>query len=174
MSRQYDLLTPRLRLHALSRDELALLVAEDRDAFFAGLGIAPSDAWPFGETATALSFFLSLMDASPIPDDRFLWIAIDPASDAIVADLGFHEPITGLSRVEMGYAAVSAFRGRGYIPEAVEALFQWGFVEGVTSIVVMIAETNASSLRVAAKLSMVEIPSDEEGFRCFERCAPTA
>lgn len=173
MSRRYDLATPRLRLHALSRDELALLAAGDRAAFATRVGITLTGEWPFGETAEALPFFLSLMDASPT-DDRFLWIAVEPSSGIVVADLGFHEPITGMTRVEMGYATAPSFRGQGYIPEAAEALMHWACAEGVSTVMVMIAATNASSLRVAAKLGMTEAPSSEEGFRCFERHAPSA
>ena len=71
----------------------------------------------------------------------------------------------GLDDVDVGYALLPRFWGRGYAEEAAAACIDWGLrVKGLPRIVAIIKPGNAASARVLAKLGMtperlVELPN---------------
>ncbi len=172
MDRTYDIVTERLRLHALSLEETRLLARGDRVELGARLGARVPAEWPDGDLAGAMPLFAEEMERQAT-DERWVWPIIEQATATVVGDIGFHHPVAGVTTIEMGYALLPAWRERGYMTEAGAALLAWAFTQtAVERVTVKIAPENARSLRVAAKLGMREIASDEPEFRAFERLRP--
>ena len=168
----YEITTRRLRLRALSLAELRLLIEGDRAAVGARLGAHVPEEWPGRNLAANLPGIAADMARLP-GDERWVWVAIEPAAATVIGDLGFHSPVTGHAEVEMGYVLLPAYRGRGYATEAAAALLEWAFGQpGVERVVLSIEPGNSASLRVAEKLGMRETAQDEPGYLRFERGRP--
>jgi ribosomal-protein-alanine N-acetyltransferase len=167
----YELLTPRLRLRALSLEQTRLLLRGDKRTLGAQVGAHVPASWPGSDLTEALPIIIAEMERLA-GDERWLWAIIEPRAGAVIGDIGFHGPVTGSAAVELGYVLLPDQRGRGYATEAALALLDWAFSRpGVERIIVRIAPLNAASLRVAEKLGMRETASDEPDFRRFERLA---
>lgn len=165
----YEVVTPRLRLRALSLAETRLIMAGDREALGTRIGASIPAEWPGRNLAANLRGIASGM-AHLARDERWVWVVIEPEAATVIGDIGFHSPVTGHATVEMGYVLLPAYRGRGYATEAAAALLGWAFSRpGVERVILHIAPDNAASLRVAEKLGMRETAPDEPGYRRFER-----
>ncbi len=172
MNPNYVLLTPRLRLRALSLEEAQLAMHSDRPALSARIGAQIPMSWPRSDLAEGLPVIIAEM-RQQAGDERWLWVIIEPRSAMVIGDIGFHGPVTGSSAVELGYLILPEHQGHGYATEAALALLDWAFGQpGVERVIARIMPANAASLRVAQKLGMREIASDEPGYRHFERLAP--
>ncbi|MBF6591571.1 MAG: GNAT family N-acetyltransferase [Ktedonobacterales bacterium] len=177
MEPTYEILTARLRLRALSLEEVRLLARGQRAALGERLQATVPDEWPGPHLARALPSIYASM-AERAGDQRWVWAVIAPAialsltaaSAAVVGDVGFHGPVRGARSIEIGYVVFPSARGRGYAAEATAALIEWAFAQpGVERVIAKIAPENARSLRVAAAVGMRETTSDEPDFLCFER-----
>jgi ribosomal-protein-alanine N-acetyltransferase len=165
----YTLVTPRLRLRALSLDEVRLAMRGNRAALGARLGAVVPAEWPGANLATGLPEIAAVMAARG-GDERWVWVVIEPATGAVAGDVGFHSPVRGVPSVELGYVILPPYRERGFATEATGTLANWALAQpGVERVILLIAPENAASLRVAAKLGMREVPSAEPPYRCFER-----
>jgi RimJ/RimL family protein N-acetyltransferase len=92
----------------------------------------------------------------------------------IVGDIGFHGPPDAEGMVEFGYSVAEAWRRRGFASEAAIGLSAWAAGRpGVQRLRASIGPSNTPSLRVAARLGLVEIGrqvDDEDGEEIiFER-----
>jgi [ribosomal protein S5]-alanine N-acetyltransferase len=105
-------------------------------------------------------------------DAASLWRAGDPWAPRsvvlqgwTVGSVGFFGPPTeasdGTPEVEVGYGLVPEGRGRGIIPEALDALCALTDAAGVR-VRASIAPGNAASLRVAAKLGFTDLRGTTE------------
>jgi RimJ/RimL family protein N-acetyltransferase len=167
--RRYELVTPRLRLRALSLEEVQLAIRGDRAALGTRLGAEIPVEWPGANLAASLPEIAAEM-AFLGRDERWVWVVIEPPSTQLIGDVGFHSPVTGVASVELGYVILPSSRGRGYATEATGALVEWALAQpGVERVILLIAPENVASLRVAAKLGMRETASEEPPYRCFER-----
>jgi [ribosomal protein S5]-alanine N-acetyltransferase len=169
----YEILTARLRLRALSLEEVRLLMRGERAVLSERLQAVIPDEWPEPRLASALPIIASDM-AERAGDERWVWAIVEPVretpSATVVGDIGFHGLVTGSTTVEIGYIILPGARGRGYATEAAAALIEWALAQpGVVRVTAKIAPTNHASLHVASKLGMRETRSDEPEFRCFER-----
>lgn len=169
---RYEIVTARLRLHALARDEVRLVLRGERAALGARIGASVPTAWPGPDLADALPVIAGGMAGQP-GDERWVWVIVEPRAAALIGDIGFHGPVSGAKEVEMGYVILPEFRAHGYATEAAQALLAWTFAQaGVERVFLRIAHDNMRSLRVAAKLDMRETDSDEPAYRRFERARP--
>ena len=78
----------------------------------------------------------------------------------MIGSVGFHgEPGVNSAdagdAVEIGYAILPAYRGRGYAAEAVEALLGWARGQGLSHFVASVAPDNEPSLAIIRKLGFV-------------------
>jgi ribosomal-protein-alanine N-acetyltransferase len=169
VARTYEVLTSRLRLHALSLEEARLALRGDRAELSERIGATVPAAWPGPDLAEGLPIIARHM-AQIAGDERWVWMMTELASTTAIGDIGFHGPVMGATSVELGYSILPDYRGRGYATEAASELVDWAFAQpGVERVIVKIAPGNAQSLRVAAKLGMRETVSDEPEYRCFEQ-----
>ncbi|MCL2543736.1 MAG: GNAT family N-acetyltransferase [Nocardioidaceae bacterium] len=83
----------------------------------------------------------------------------------VVGSVGFFgapEPAAdGVAEVEVGYGIVPEGRGRGIVPEAVEALLELTDAAGVR-VRASVAPGNTAGMRVAAKLGFTELRGTED------------
>lgn len=166
---EYDVLTARLRLHALSIEEARLAQRRDQAGLSERIGARVPASWPEAGLSASLGEIIAAMEQLAA-DERWVWVIIESHAGAVVGDIGFHSPVTGQASIELGYAIAQAFQGHGYATEAAQAMVRWAFGRpGVERVMLRIAPGNTRSLRVAEKLGMRETPSSEPDYRSFER-----
>ena len=165
-----DVLTSRLRLRALSLDDVELILRGDRGALAARIGARVPDDWPGPALASSLPGIAARMAQNPMDTVGWVWAVIERGTAEMAGDIGFHSPVRGVAAVEIGYVIFPAARGRGYATEAAAALIAWAFAQpGVERVSAQIEPGNGASLRVAQKLGLRETAPEETGYRRFER-----
>jgi [ribosomal protein S5]-alanine N-acetyltransferase len=155
--------------------ETARAELNDRREFARMLAAVVPDDWPPETAADVLPLFLEWMEAAPDAEGWFSWYALARDQDiewpVLVGGGGFKgAPRDGT--VEIGYAVIPQFRGRGYATEMVRALVKWAFQQpGVTRVIAETEGLNPASERVLARVNfdVVGEPA-ESGGRRFERC----
>jgi len=151
-----EIRTPRLRLLALTLDQMKQYLYSPRD-LETGLGftIAPID--PAGPVHRAINIKISKMSQTDERDHLWYtyWLIV-PFPDAYGAGLiGFKGIPNLLGEVEIGYGIDTAYQGKGYMTESVKLLVEWAFQTGRCEAVT--AETladNIPSQRVLQKAGM--------------------
>jgi ribosomal-protein-alanine N-acetyltransferase len=154
---------------------VALACAEigDRGEFARLLGASVPDNWPPETLADALPLFLRWLEAAPEGVGWFAWYALATGDGAtapvLVASGGFKGPPRN-GTVEIGYAVLDQFQGRGYAIEMVGALVGWAQGQpGVARVVAQTEWANAASVRVLSKAGFVPSgPTTEPGGTRFE------
>jgi RimJ/RimL family protein N-acetyltransferase len=145
----------RLALLALDRD-LAALQASSRTAFFNAIAVTHEPVWP----------------PAPFEAGAFAWaeqnLAHDPEGQgwygwAMLANEGERAPprLVGIAAligrpdeegdVELAFALLPEFRGRGYGSETVRALSAWAFANGARRVVVHLDAEDLSAVHTLAK-----------------------
>lgn len=150
----------------------ALLNAEleSHSEFAALLGAIVPDDWPPGEyDRPAIEHFRSRLTEDPADADWYVWYALlrsgGPEATTVVGAGGFFGPPNAQGVVEIGYSIVSAFNGRGYATELVQALVKHAFQSGrVTRVVAHTTMDNIGSVRVLEKAGFGFVgPGNEVG-----------
>lgn len=164
-----ELRTPRLRLRSLSLEDARLALRGDWEALSARIGARVPADWPGAGLAAGLPDIVAHMEQHG-GGAGWLWVILEPATAAMIGDIGFHSPLAGASSVEFGYVIFPGARGRGYATEAAAALLEWALSQpGIERVIAQIAPENGPSLRVAQKLGLREAAPETSGYRCFER-----
>ncbi len=144
--------TPRLLLRALNPGDAASLHARRNDP-----EAARHQNWalPY-PIERAEQLVASVVDmGGPTNDEWYMIGIVDTALDEMVGDLALHLSWGGRA-AEIGYTLGSAYWGRGYATEAVEALIGYLFEEiGVTRIGAMLHPDNIASARVLERCGFV-------------------
>jgi len=151
------LATDRLVLIPQTADVLDALIDGDRGRLEALTGARwpdPLEAPPL--MADALPWMLDQLRADPPPHHWWGWVVITGATREVVGSLGLAgEPDVGA--VQLGYTVYPQFEGHGYATEAARAVACWALRQpGVERIRATIPPWHAASLRVAAKLGMMQ------------------
>ncbi|MCF0233608.1 MAG: GNAT family N-acetyltransferase [Thermoguttaceae bacterium] len=147
------LLTPRLELVPLSRDELALYLT-DVAAFARATRLASAPDEPNSETRAALNW---LFDESLKYDARqeiwsACWAILLREENELVAAVAFKGPADDAGFVEIWYETTPLRRNRGYMTEALGAFVEWAKSrDDVRGILLETENWNVASKRVAAK-----------------------
>jgi [ribosomal protein S5]-alanine N-acetyltransferase len=163
----FEIVTPRLRLYALTLLEIQALMRGERTALEARLGAAIPPEWPSQHLLEALPIIMREMGWEP-GDARWVWVVVEPLRAALIGDIGYHGPLHDEATVEIGYTLLPEAQGLGYATEATAALIEWTFAHTkVAQIIAQIDPTNAASLRVAAKLGMRVLPAISLEHLCF-------
>ena len=182
MGTDYTVVTPRLRLEALTYGEIEALTHGERAPVARRLGAAIPAEWPGERLQSSFPLIAAAMTREE-GDARWVWVVIEPRLDRmgqdsaarLIGDIGFFGPLLDGTTAEIGYVLIPDARGRGYVTEATAALIAWVFAHtGVAGIIAQIAPDNAASLRVAAKLGMREREPLLPEYRCFGITRPPA
>lgn len=149
--------TRRLRLIALTRDQLALLLDQPA-ALEPALGCTVSRAVLTDRVRRALQMKLAKLErAEPERHPWFTyWLIVVRARSFGAGLAGFKGFPDSAGAAEIGYGIDPAFQNQGYTTEAVQALLAWAFAEPACRSVVAPAtlKTNPASERVLAKLGL--------------------
>jgi [ribosomal protein S5]-alanine N-acetyltransferase len=152
---RHEIVSDRLRLPALSADELSALVDGARTV--AGARIVTD--WPLddlGEVVMLEGFAARLRAEPDLVPWRFRLIA-ERATDTVVGHAGFHDPPAD-GRAEIGYTVLTPYRRRGIAVEAVTALMSAAYADAsVTRFRLAIAPNNEASMAVARRAGFVRV-----------------
>jgi len=145
-----------------------MVMGGDRRKLSESIGATVPDEWPGSDLRDALPIITAEM-AQQRGDVRWVWLIVEQASGTVVGDIGFHGTIQDVTEAEIGYAILPGARRRGYATEAATALMEWTFAQTeIERIIALIERDNEKSLRVAAKLGMREVATDDPTYRAFE------
>lgn len=90
------------------------------------------------------------------------WLALLKSDNSVIGDLGFKGKPDAKGAVEIGYGLLEEYWHKGYATEAVGALMDWAWQQGVRKIKAETLHDNPGSIRVLQKLGMaVAIKSDD-------------
>lgn len=160
------LLTSRLRLVPLTREELLALVAsENAPLRIAGAAIDPQLVDAPAERAIRMK--LAKMERARVEEHPWLiyWLAVLQSEERGIGLLGFKGLPSGDGDVEIGYGIAPVYQGRGLTTEAASRLIEWAFVDPRCRAVCAIGvrSGNEASERVLTKLGMRLVRRDETG-----------
>lgn len=163
LGRKNRLLTERLELAPLTREEMELYAASGSE-FAEKLGLSESPCELSIDFLSAVNWCIdhSLSHSSEDLPFCVLWAIIERSSRRFVGSINFKgAPVDG--EAEIGYGIDAPYRGRGFMSESVGAFVGWG--RGRADLRVIVAETlndNFASQRVLEK----------NGFVVFDRQSP--
>ncbi len=94
-----------------------------------------------------------------------LWAIILKAESRMVGDICFVGEPDENGEIELGYGTYEAFRGNGYMKEAVACLLEWVKMQDrVKSVFAQTAKDNPASFAVLEKNNFVKVGEDETLF----------
>ena len=158
------LMTERLELAPLTVTALEALIlgdgrrlAEQTGARFPDPVVAP----PLMEDA--LPFIRDRLHEDPSAAGWWAWLIVSSSTREAVGSAGFGGRPDADGAVVVGYAVYPAFEGQGLATEAVQALVGWALDRpGVTAIRATIPDGHTRSLRVAEKLGMRQVGTEQD------------
>jgi RimJ/RimL family protein N-acetyltransferase len=153
----------RLDLVPLTVDALDALILGDRQRLETLAGArfpAPLVAPPLMEDA--LPFLRDQLRAGRGELGWGPWLAVVRATGDAVGCVAVGRP-DAAGRVMLGYSIYPGFEGRGYATEAARALVSWALIQAnVSSVRATIPPWHAPSVRVAEKIGMHRVGTDED------------
>jgi ribosomal-protein-alanine N-acetyltransferase len=156
----------RLILKPLTHDQLIKYIKND-DSLEAELKLNPTSKIISPELREALegTILPNVADAGKNHLFNTLWTIILKAESRMVGDICFVGEPDENGEIELGYGTYEAFRGRGYMKEAVACLLEWvKFQDNVKSVFAQTAKDNPASFAVLERNSFEKIGEDENIF----------
>jgi len=158
------LLTPRLRLVPLTRDELSALGATEVPRLrIAGAAIVPQLVDP--PVVRAIRAKMEGMEHAPTKEHPWLtyWLIVLRSEERGIGLVGLKGAPNDDGEVEIGYGIAPEYRCRGMATEAASGLIGWAFSDprcwAVSAIGVR--DDNVASKRVLEKLGMRSVRRDD-------------
>jgi len=94
-----------------------------------------------------------------------LWVLISKSDNKIIGDLSFEGAPDANGEIEIGYGTYEAFRGRGFMTEAVAGIIRWTKEQdGVQSITASTAVDNVASYSILEKNNFLKTAEGEGMF----------
>jgi [ribosomal protein S5]-alanine N-acetyltransferase len=91
-----------------------------------------------------------------------LWVIILKVESRMIGDICFVGEPAEDGEIEFGYATYEAYRGKGYMTEAIACIIEWGKrQDNVKSIFAQTAKNNPASWHILAKNNFVKVAEDE-------------
>ena len=159
--------TRRLELEPCSVELLSLALGP-RATSPRGVARVPPD-WPDRDAVPLFAAHARALRDDPSLATWGPWIAT--LSGELVGDAGFKGPPGDDGGVELSYYLRPKFRGRGLAREAVAALVNWSFDQGVRVVRAECHQGNAPSIALLRALEFARV-SEEDGMLWFELGAP--
>ena len=92
-----------------------------------------------------------------------LWAIILKVESRMIGDICFLGEPADDGEIELGYAIYEAYRGKGYMTEAVACIIDWAKrQDNVKSIFAQTAKNNPASWHILAKNNFVKVSEDED------------
>jgi ribosomal-protein-alanine N-acetyltransferase len=121
------------------------------------------EEWPQQDLKEQLPHFIELLQHDPKSFPWMLWIIVSKNGKTVIGDAGFKGRPDKNGVVEIGYALLPAYRGKGYMQEAATALVAWAFQQPhVKKLIAECDVTNVASMKVLQHLGMQEVASSGE------------
>lgn len=150
--------TERLQIIPLTYEQLVLYIRCD-GSLEKAMGLNPTNRQISPELKEALEETILPNVANQNQNYLFstLWSVVLQPENRMVGDLCFIGEPSSAGELEIGYGTYEAFRQKGYMTEAVEALIEWAKKQaGVRSIIASTEKNNAASYRVLLKNRFVQ------------------
>jgi ribosomal-protein-alanine N-acetyltransferase len=167
--------TARLRLIPCSV-AAAQAASADRAGLAAALGMRVPADWPGEDLRDFLPVYGQIVSAEAAEAGWGIWLALHPAEQSLIGDIGFKGPPDSAGRVEIGYSILPAFRRQGYASEAARALVGWALAQpDVRRVAAECLDDNRASIRVLEHAGLQLLGRDDNGLqweRSRERKAP--
>lgn len=158
--------TERLILKPLTHDQLLKYIQAD-NSLEAELGIGMSDRTISPELKEALEETILPNVADTTKNYLFctLWTAISKSENAMIGDLCIvGEPNTE-GEIEIGYGTYDAFKGKGYMKEAVAGIIHWAKSRPeVVSIIAGTEKSNIASYTILERNNFIKVGETETSF----------
>ena len=156
--------TDRLELRVLTAEAIDAVCAADAerlrslsDATFPWRPAPPPDI------AEALPVVRDRLREEPAEAPWWNWLAIRRDTREAVGSVAFGGPPDPTGAVLVGYAMYPELEGQGFATEAVRAMIDWVFEQpGVTVVRALAPVWNTPAVRVAEKVGMRPVASDED------------
>lgn len=160
-----SLVTHRLRL-VPATVELVRAELNGNAALAQALGAVVPANWPPETLAEVTPLFLDCLEREPGDVGWYGWYGllsdVEPGALVLGASGGFKGPPEN-GTVEIGYAVLPQFQGRGYATEMVLAMTGWALAQpGVECVMAEVMTGNSASLRVLAKAGFEPAGDGEE------------
>lgn len=92
-----------------------------------------------------------------------LWAIVLKVESRMIGDICFLGEPAEDGEIELGYATYEAYRGKGYMNEAVACIIDWAKrQDNVTSIFAQTAKDNPASWHILAKNNFEKVAEDED------------
>jgi [ribosomal protein S5]-alanine N-acetyltransferase len=120
---------------------------------------------PLLKEALEQSILPSVADKSKDYLYSTLWTVIDKSENRAVADVCFQGEPNQQGEIEIGYGTYEAFRGKGYMCEAVQAMIGWAKQQPkVKAIIAATDKTNVASYKILEKNKFIKVGESAEQF----------
>ena len=139
-------------------------ILEDKKGLEPMLGVSVPDSWPvFPE---AMSYVYERVRSDPFAVGWWTYLFVHAGDGVLAGEGGFKGPPDESGTVEIGYAIVPEYRGRGLATEAAGGLVGWALSH--PQVAAAAAETlpdGHASIRVLEKLGMRFVGATDEVLR---------
>jgi len=149
--------TERLTLIPLTSEEMALLL-QGMEHLERALGLAPSGVTPDTHTLEAMESLYQKALSQP-EDLPFLtsWQIILREHNMSIGSVCFMGPPNAQQEVEIGYGLNTAFRGKGYMAEAISAVSDWALRQtGISGVLAKTDTENRASGNVLRRSGFIK------------------
>ena len=117
------------------------------------LGVSVPDSWPV--FPDAMSYVYEKVRSDPSAVGWWTYLFVHAGDGVLAGEGGFKGPPDGSNEVEIGYALVPEYRGRGLATEAARGLVGWAFSHpGVVAVRAETLPDGHASIRVLEKVGM--------------------
>ena len=154
--------TPRLRLQALSLEQLCLIL-DDSPTLETELGIPVARELLTARVLRAIRMKIKKMRKADPADHNWYtyWLIIIKMEGSGAGLAGFKGIPDTAGRCEIGYGIDPAHQGQGYMSEAVRSLVGWALRHPACSAVTATAVSNPASRRLLEKLGAHLVTEDD-------------
>jgi ribosomal-protein-alanine N-acetyltransferase len=158
-----ELITPRLRLVALNANELGLFL-DNTTKLETSLGLPIARDIIDTNVTRAINMKLTKMaEINPALHDWFTyWLMVIREIPAGVGLIGFKGNPGADGKAEVGYGIAAAYRNRGYMTEALQALSPWAFTHPGCRVLTATTVSNPASEKVLQKAGWQKVRQNDK------------
>ncbi|RZJ79151.1 MAG: N-acetyltransferase [Flavobacterium sp.] len=155
-----------LILKPLSASQLLKYIAND-NSLERELKLNPTEKTITSQIKEAIeeSILPNLSDSGKNHLFSTLWAIILKNESRMVGDICFVGEPDQEGEIELGYLTYEAYRGKGYMTEAIACILEWAKRQDfVKSVFAQTAKSNPASYKILEKNNFVKVGEDEEVF----------
>ena len=158
--------TERLLLKPITHGQLLKYIKDD-DSLEEEFGLFPNrkNISPSLQDALEQTILPNVHDKDKNFLYHTLWVIISKSDNKIIGEIGFEGEPDAKGEIEIGYGTYEAFRGRGFMTEAVAGIIEWAKgQDGVKIITASTAIDNVASYSILEKNNFIKVSEGEGTF----------